>query len=169
MISTLTGSSSSQVKNKWSTKEPYVTGYDIVCSKDVYNVAYGKVVFIGHTENNGRNVTVKCNNNEILRYSNLKDVSINEGDTLRVGDRIGTPNRYVHFEYATSWKGDSIFPVRVNEMKYFKQNPEDILEGKYTPTPQVELQFQSGPPTTTGITYSDLQKHEFEGNKWKGR
>lgn len=163
MIATLTGSANSKIKSKWSLSQPYVSGYDIYCT-DVYNVAYGKVVFVGHTQDNGYNVTVKCSNNEVVRYSHLDSVDVIPTQELK-NDKIGTANKYVHFEYATSWRGNSVFPIRVGELRYYKQDPSDLLNGKYAITPTVELTQQEGPPIST-VTYSEDQKSEFEGNGW---
>ena len=142
MISTLTKSSSSKIKQSYNvTKEPYSTGIDVICDK-VYNVAYGQVVYIGYDKNNQTyEINIKCNNDEILRYGNIKKLSVSTAEYVDEGTQLGITKDYVHFEYATRWSSTQQFPVRVNKFLYFKQDPSDILEGQYLPKKEVELTF----------------------------
>lgn len=162
MISTLTGSSSSTIKSRWSTTVPYVTGYDIITNV-VYSVAYGKVVYVGQEPDGTFTVNIKCNDDEVLRYGNLTSLFIRSSDEVKAGTKLGNAAKCVHFEYATRWQGNSRMPVRVNQYLYFKQDPADIIEGKYLPSAQNAIEYA---PTRniSVVTYdSDEQEYEFKG------
>lgn len=162
MISTLTGSSSSTIKSRWSTTVPYVTGYDIL-SDVAYSVAYGKVVYIGQEPDGTFTINIKCNDDEVLRYGNLTSLLVSSSNEVSAGTKLGNVARFVHFEYATRWQGNSRMPVRINQHLYFKQDPSDILEGKYMPKRQPALDY--APTRNINIVeyLSDEQAYEFKG------
>lgn len=162
MISTLTGSSSSKIIKKWTTTVPYVTGYDIATGA-AYSVTYGKVVYIGQEPDGTFTVNIKCNDDEVLRYGNLTSLLVSSSNEVSAGTKLGNVARFVHFEYATRWQGNSRMPVRVNQYLYFKQDPSDILEGKYMPKRQPTLEYAPSRNITI-VTYdSDEQEYEFKG------
>ena len=163
MISSLTGSSTIRIKRIWSLQPPYATGFDIIC-KDVFNIAYGQVVYVGQYDGL-YTVNIKSNNNEVLRYGHLRYVSVNTGSYIKEGQRVGFSDEYLHLEYATTWKGSSLFPVRINDLTYYKQDPQDILDGGYTIEPEVALDY-APTSTLTQVTYTEDQKSEFTGGKW---
>lgn len=165
MISTLTGSSESKILRSWKTKEPYVTGYDIECDR-VNNVAYGQIVYIGYDKNSSTyDVNVKCNNDEVLRYCNLKKLNVQTAEYIDAGTLIGHAKDYLHFEYCTLWATNKIFPVRVNQYCYYKQDPSSILDGTYLPKKETSLTYdmityKSQP------TYTSLEEcNEFNWNR----
>ncbi len=162
MISALTGSSSSTIKSRWSNTVPYVTGYDIL-SDVAYSVAYGKVVYVGQELDGTFTINIKCNDDEVLRYGNLTSLLVSSSNEVSAGTKLGNVARFVHFEYATRWQGNSRMPVRVNQYLYFKQDPSDILEGKYMPKRQPTLEYAPSRNITV-VTYdSDEQEYEFRG------
>lgn len=59
-------------------------------SFDVLSVAEGKVEDIKQDEVFGNIVTIKHNNNLTTKYSSIKDVKVNVGDTVNSGEIIGT-------------------------------------------------------------------------------
>lgn len=59
-------------------------------SFDVLSVAEGKVEDIKQDEVFGSIVTIKHNNNLTTKYSSIKDVKVNVGDTVNSGEIIGT-------------------------------------------------------------------------------
>lgn len=164
MISTLTGSSTSKIKQRWSTTVPYVTGYDIY-AESIFSVTYGKVAYVGQELDGTFTISVACNSNEILRYGNVTELYVGASDVINVGTKLGIVGKYVHFEYISRWQGTSRFPVRVNQHLYFKQDPTDIVEGKYVPSVDGPVQYD---PTRNRsiVSYdSDEQQYEFKGTK----
>lgn len=128
MISTLTGNSNSVIENKNEVSR--IKSARLLC-ENVYNVAHGQIVFIG-TQDGRAFVNVKCNPSEVLRYGNLKELTCEKSYFANIGAQLGVADDYVIFEYCTLWKGQSNFPVRINNWTYYKQDPTDILEGRYT-------------------------------------
>ena len=159
----LTGITNPIILRKWSNKAPYVTGVDIITS-DVYNLAYGQIVYIGQYEGHYL-VDIKSNNNEVLRYCNLNYVNVQPASYIREGTKIGTAQKYVHIEYVTSWRGDSVFPVRINDLTYYKQDPQDVLDGVYTVVPTATLDYAAHDKLNP-VEYTEEQKAEFTGGKW---
>lgn len=164
MISTLTGSSSSKIIRKWTTTVPYVTGYDIATSA-AYSVTYGKVVYVGQETDGTFTINVKVNDNEILRYGNLSGTYVGGGSSVSPRTKLGDAIKYVHFEYLTRWQGNTNFPVRVNQYLYFKQDPGDIIDGKYLPSAEVAIQYDPSRNRSIVNYTSDEQQYEFKGKK----
>lgn len=162
MISILTGDASSAILAKWSDKKPYVTGYDIA-SSTACSVTYGKIVYVGQEPDGTYTVNIKCNDNEIFRYGNLSSIYVRSADGVGPGTLLGDVKKYIHFEYATRWQGDSTFPIRVNQYLYFKQDPRDIVESRYKPDEQPALEY--APSRTIRIVdyLTESQQSEFQG------
>lgn len=108
-------------------KYKYHTGIDITASH-VYSYASGVVISIGSSEDLYA-VTVQYDSRISLRYLHLKSVCVSIGDILYPNMKIGTADQYVHFEYVSVSKDNSIWPVRIGTMTYYKHDPELVLNG----------------------------------------
>ena len=124
-----------------SSKKPkdytaILTGFTIV-----NNLFAGTVVYIGVYQGKG-SVYVQVSSHEMIRYLNLQSIQVYKGTKLDKGAFLGTVSSKVGlgFEYCSQWKGDSIYPVRNDNKLYYKQNPIDILNGKYQPTAPISIQ-----------------------------
>jgi len=160
MISTLTGDANSQIRNKYSVKEPYVPGIDVFC-QNVLSVTCGQIVYVGQDTTGRYSVSVKVNHNEVLRYTHLKNCQFEAGHEIFPNVKLGDADKYVRFEYCTSWKGASLFPVHINNYTFYKQDPTDILEGRYLPEANFGLTSQL-PIGKVSVEYtSTTQQSEF--------
>lgn len=74
-------------------------------------------------------VTIQYSVDTILRYDHLKEAIVQVGDIVNSNSVIGIADRFVHFEYISTERLNSIWPVRIGKVTYFKQNPEGILDG----------------------------------------
>lgn len=164
MIEILTGSNSSKIIRKWSNTVPYVTGYDIA-STVANSVTYGKIVYVGQELDGTFTVNVKCNDDEIFRYGNIRQLYVGSADEVKPGTKLGTVKDFVHFEYATRWQGDSTFPLRVNMFLYFKQDPTDIVNSIYKPSTDAPIQYAPTRNRSIISEYlSETQEYEFKGS-----
>lgn len=139
----LTGLTTCKLKNETDLKKTNPSSFTATISgvDKVYSLFPGTVLFLGYYKGMGT-LTVAVSNHEIVRYLNLNQIQDWTFAELKKGDYIGTAYKQsgLQFEYATQWKGESPYPVRVKNNLFFKQNPIDILEGKYTPTREVDIQ-----------------------------
>ena len=103
------------------------TGIDIAGTR-AYSYCKGVVVAIG-IQIDRMTVTVQFDANTLFRYGNLRSCDLNLGDIVSAGDRIGTCKGHLHFEYCTTDE-KSLFPVRIGDITYFKQNPMPVLLGE---------------------------------------
>ncbi len=128
MIDTLTGTAGSKIDNTDTISA--IKSARVSC-ENVYNIAKGEIVDI---EASGERavINVKCNPSEVLRYGNLVEVNCAKTNNAEIGAHLGKADKYVIFEYCTAWQGQSVYPVRINGMTYYKQNPTDVLNGSYT-------------------------------------
>ena len=118
--------SNAPILKAWSTDMKDVhTGVDLQAS-DVYSYASGVVLAVGNTDNHYC-VTVQYDVFNLLRYDNLKSVSVGAGDVVQSGTLIGIADRFVHFEWATKNKNSSKWSVRVGSQIYWKQNPAEMI------------------------------------------
>lgn len=134
-----TSLSESKIIREWSDRPPYCPQVRIDI-EDVFSVTEGKVIYIGQDPDDSTySVNIQVNLNEIIRYSHLETYSVSPYTKVSLKEKIGTARDYLIFEYCTSYQGESEFPVRINRGTYWKQDPSDIAEGKYTPTPVQEV------------------------------
>lgn len=109
-------------------KHGYHTGLDLYANQ-VYSFASGVVTSIGKNKSYYA-VTIQYDAQTSLRYLHLKTVSIGAGQIVQQGFNIGTADTYVHFEYITKDKKDSLWPVRIGTETYYKHNPLNIIGGE---------------------------------------
>lgn len=140
LLSILTGKdvkdSRDVVKKAWNiSKRPYVSGF-VLNTTELYNICPGKVVDVNN-DNDGYSVSVLINSSQLIRYTHLKEVFVSENDQIFIGDMIGFANKKSIFEYCTDTQKDSIWPVRIHNMTFYKHNPDEILTDKLRP--QIEI------------------------------
>lgn len=141
LLSVLTGTevkdSRDVVKKAWNnTKPPYVSGF-VLDSEVLYNICPGKVVDVNNDED-GLCVTVLINNSQIIRYTHMKEVFVEENSNLFIKDMIGFTTKNSMLEYCTDAQKDSIWPIRIHNMTFYKHNPEEIIQDKLRPTIEVD-------------------------------
>lgn len=108
-------------KNPLYKEYKYHTGIDVY-GKSVYTYAPGVVLAAG-SEDGLYTVTVQYDAFSCLRYGHLSSVEVGAGDIIQAGSKIGIADKYLHFEYATKEKRNSVWPVRVGSQIYYKQDP----------------------------------------------
>lgn len=108
-------------KNSLYKEYKYHTGIDVY-GKSVYTYAPGVVLAAG-SEDGLYTVTVQYDAFSCLRYGHLNFVEVGAGDIVQAGSKIGIADKYLHFEYATKEKRNSVWPVRVGSQVYYKQDP----------------------------------------------
>lgn len=106
----------------------YHTGLDLYANH-VYSFTSGVVTSIGK-EDSHYAVTVQYDAQTSLRYLHLKTISVGAGQIVQQGFNLGTADQYVHFEYITKNKKDSLWSVRIGTETYYKHNPFDIIGGE---------------------------------------
>lgn len=111
-------------KHELYKEHGFHTGIDLY-AENVYSLCSGVVTHVG-TDGNHYAVTVQYDGEISLRYLHLKSISVVAGQTVQQGFGIGVADKYVHLEYATKTKGDSIWSVRIGTQTYYKHNPLEI-------------------------------------------
>ena len=120
--------SDAEIIQDWSVATYNVhTGIDIL-SENVFSLTSGVVLAVG---TNGKHycITIQYDVNNLLRYEHSSSASVGAGDVVQGDTLIGTADKYVHFEYATSDQGTSRWSVRIGCCTFWKQNPYDLLIG----------------------------------------
>ena len=143
----------------------YHTGVDIQTTQ-VYSVCEGVVIEIGNNIE-GITVSVQYNVNICVRYCCLQNTELTLGQGIHMGDLVGTTEDFVRFEYAITDKLESLWPVRINILQYYKQDPINIVEGttilqnggRSSVTLVMGETFQNVPLTGTMVT-------EFSGGRY---
>ena len=135
VMNVLSGGSNFILRNEADLRSNKPKSYTATISgfTSVYNILPGEVLFLGSYEGTGT-LYVGISRHEMVRYINLKTISVWKGQQLSKGQFIGTTyNRPLQFEYCTVYRQDSPYPVRFNYLTYYKQNPIDVLDGIYWP------------------------------------
>ena len=143
IMKTLSGTASCKLVNEIDLNSDNPSNFTATISgiHNVYSLFPGTVLFLGYYKNMGT-ITIAVSNHEIIRYLNMKDIQSWSYSSIKRGQYLGQAysRSGLQFEYCTQWKGESKYPVRVNNNIYFKQNPIDILNGIYVPTKEVDIQ-----------------------------
>lgn len=132
--------------------------------KEVYSLFPGEVLYVGIYKELGT-LTILVSDFEIIRYLNISDIQVNKGDQVSTNRYLGVVNnKYgLQLEYCSQWQGSSVMPVRLNNRTFFKQNPLDILNGKYKPDYHKEIERgYTFPDTTKELTVA--QQLEFSSD-----
>lgn len=121
-------------------------------------IADGTVIFVG-VSGDKFVVTVQHNSGECTRYGNIDIDPPQLNSKVYQGSSVGKVKRYCTFEYCTEWQGESLRPVRIFSKTYFKQNPSDVLDGRYVINQSQDTEVVVA--TDTVVTLTDMQKREF--------
>lgn len=105
-------------------------GIDIEGSQ-CFSLFSGTILDIGQDSAGCYIVSVRFNDNKLVRYGHLISVTANTGDYISQGSCIGSAsNNYIHIEYCTqSNEAPLAYPVYIYSSTYYKQDPEPILSG----------------------------------------
>lgn len=118
----------SEILQSWYTEDTNHTGLDI-SGDTIYSICYGVVIYVGQAANKTYTVIVQYDREICVSYSNLISVYIESGQMIKQGELLGECEQFVHFEYITTYKDSSIFPVRVGTQTYYKHDPQCIIDG----------------------------------------
>ena len=110
------------------TLPPYVSGIEIKAT-EIYSICPGKVIAKSWSFSSKWSVTVLVNSNQIIRYINLHESDVTEGQQLGFRTFIGIANKFVRFEYCTPIQNESKWPVRIKSLTMYKHNPLGLLSG----------------------------------------
>ena len=139
----------------------YHTGIDI-SGESIYSYRSGVVTQIGTTSDNLYTIVIQYTANVSLRYANLSSVFVSEGDVIQQGQYIGIAKKFVHFEYLTAEQGTSRWPVRVDKLTYYKQNPEQLFDGTVNLNANDWSKITIADTTPKHVTLTEPQKSEFD-------
>lgn len=149
-------------KNSWyKTYGGYHTGVDVEGS-EIYAYQSGIVIQIGDLDNNLKSVLIQYTASICLRYSNMSSLIVNMGDVIKPGDILGIAKKFVHFEYLSKNEDNSMWPLRVGTMTYFKHDPELIFDGVVKLNANDWSQVQTADTTPVEYVTRDAQKSEFD-------
>ena len=105
--------------------QEYHPGVDVYADA-AYSCSAGTVVAIG-TNGESYDISIMQDANTMFRYCNLATADVRLGSEVQVGFRIGNTDSFVHFEYCTRDKEDSIWVVRVGTEQYYKHDPLTVF------------------------------------------
>ena len=138
VIQTLTGDAKTKAKllNEDNLNSEKPSNFTATFSdvNEVYSILPGRVLYIGVYKDMGT-VSVMVSAYEMIRYLNIHDIKVINGESINERTHIGTAYKNTKFqlEYCSTWQGTSIYPVRLQNVTLFKQNPMPILNATYVP------------------------------------
>lgn len=104
-----------------SKDSDYHPGIDLYAA-EAFSCSNGVVIATG-TDGVTYSVTVQQDANTIFRYCNLSILYISAGAEVQTGFRIGSAQKYIHFEYCTREQAESKWCVRIGTEQYYKHDP----------------------------------------------
>lgn len=142
----------------------YHDGIDIE-AKSVHSICQGVVLFIGqeYDDNNLYEISIQYDADCCLRYCHLSSVIVNKGDAVYSGSMIGEAKDFVHFEYVSIPKNNSIWPVRIGSQTYYKHNPEQYADGtlQLLDSTWTDMVIVQGDEDFEPLEFTDAMKGEF--------
>lgn len=139
----------------------YHTGVDVEGS-EIYAYQSGVVIQIGDLDDGLKAVVIQYTANISLRYANMSSLLIKMGDVIKPGELIGIAKKFVHFEYLSKTKENSMWPVRVGTMTYFKHDPELIFDDVVKLNANDWSQIKIADTTSRPYVLRDSQYSEFD-------
>ena len=92
----------------------------------VYSISEGTVLDVSRDTDNLYVVTVQYSPTDLFRYCRLSSVNVSTNSYVIPTDEIGvTVDGKLRFEYCTN--ESSLYPVRIANNTYYKQDPSPIL------------------------------------------
>lgn len=144
---------------------PYVSGLEIRAER-VYSVCPGKVISVGHTSSSNHCVTVLVNNKQMVRYTNLISVDVQEGEQLTFRSPVGLADKFVRFEYCTPAQGRSVWPVRIKSLLMYKHDPLGLLTGDVKLEVVVDnIHMDNEASDTVSVVLDKHMLDEFTGSR----
>lgn len=104
----------------------YNTSINLETTK-VYSMCYGLVVHVSGDAKYGYEVGVRVNQNQAIKYGNLKSINVKMHNVVDVSQQLGEANRYVSIEYLTTNIKNS-YPYRIGSVQMYKDDPMKILD-----------------------------------------
>ena len=101
------------------------SGCEITCT-DIHSLCRGVVIFIGTATE--PSVTVQYNASVSITYAHLATTLVHLGSVVNTGDVIGTADAFVRVEALVDGPSRT-WPVRIGAMQYYKQDPENYIDG----------------------------------------
>lgn len=139
VLNMLSGNSKYKLDNEKDLRSNHPSSYTATISgfNNVFNILPGTVLFLGFYKGLGT-VYLAVSKHEMIRYMNLKTIEVWKGQQLSTSELVGTTyTAPLQFEYCTVYKDQSPYPIRFADRTYYKQNPIDILDGKYWPYKEI--------------------------------
>lgn len=134
---TLSGGKTCSLENEADlrSKKPSSYAASFTGFTTVFNLFLGEVLYLG-TNNKLTTITVKVSPYEIIRYGNFVSTYVSLNSSIKRGTRLGIvdSNKGLKVQYCTKSPYTSSYPIRVNNVIYYQQNPMGILDGTYTPS-----------------------------------
>lgn len=107
---------------------------------DVYTMYAGTVSMISGDKKSGLDVVVLINQQQAIRYRNLKEVSVKLNEFADISQKIGVAKTAVWIEYLSTHVKNQ-FPFRMNNTVMYKDDPMKILDIETTAVSTIGPQY----------------------------
>lgn len=96
-------------------------------ASSVYNLYSGYVTMIPGDARSGFEVVVLVNQNQAIKYSNLKSVEVTLNQRVDISQKLGEAKSYVKIEYLSTYVKNQ-FPFRIGSTQMYKDDPAKIID-----------------------------------------
>ena len=148
------------------------SGIDLA-GQEIYSVCQGVVIDISKHQDYHCNitycVTIQVTESQCIRYGHLSIVTVDSNQVVSRYDEIGVCSKYVHLEYLTRNMPDSIWPVRIGDVEYYKHDPTVLVDGSLKFEDQSYYDVNKDIEIVTNhnfepMIFTDEMSKEFSGN-----
>ncbi len=106
----------------------------------VYNMYAGRVATISGNSKIGFEVSVLVNQNQAIKYGNLRSITVKLNQFIDVSFQIGVANKYVSIEYMSTYIKNQ-YSYRVGTIQMYKDDPAKIIDITSTVMCNTSLQY----------------------------
>ena len=93
----------------------------------VYSPYYGRVSQVSGNHRFGYSVVISINSEQAIKFSHLRTLIVEWNDFVDVGQKIGAANKYVSFEYITTYVKNQ-YDTMVSGVKMYKDDPMKVID-----------------------------------------
>lgn len=118
-------------KNKLFREYGLSSGVTLEVEGYVYCAIYGSVIDICPDDKDAKNfiLTIQYDKDQIIRYKGLYEVFVRVNDQLYPWQSVGSAHNCVTIEYATTWKKNARWSIKLFRNTWFKQDPMPFVDG----------------------------------------
>lgn len=107
----------------------------------VYTMYAGYVAIVFGDSKSGYEVVVRMNQNQAIKYANLKSIDVRLNQQVDISQKIGEAKSFVRVEYLTTYTKNP-YSFRIGPVQMYKDDPMKILDSQNSVAVNTSLMYK---------------------------